>query len=274
MLARALHGRHELPCRRLEVGRARERRPRSDRDCPRRGTPARPSRRSRRHDQRDVAERRDQLAHVVRRCAAGTARARAERHARSTPWRQRADIGTARAAPPRSEPARRTPPRGLDGSSTCSGRRTVPAITDTSPRRAARDHPRRRRSQRELDDRTPARQRLDDASGSGTRRRIATSAHRGCARQPAPWRGCEHSPRADVVVTGSAGGIGAATSAASRPRAGASPASKSTTTGGGVRALDRLDALVCAHGISGRRYGDGPVEECTEEGWDTVLEST
>ena len=37
--------------------------------------------------------------------------------------------------------------------------------------------------------------------------------------------------------------------------------------------LDRLDALVCAHGISGRRLGDGPVDTCTEEGWDAVLDA-
>ena len=38
-------------------------------------------------------------------------------------------------------------------------------------------------------------------------------------------------------------------------------------------ALDRLDALVCAHGISGRRLGDGPVDTCTEEAWDAVLDA-
>ena len=31
--------------------------------------------------------------------------------------------------------------------------------------------------------------------------------------------------------------------------------------------------LVNAAGISGRRLGDGPVEECTEEAWDTVLDT-
>jgi len=34
----------------------------------------------------------------------------------------------------------------------------------------------------------------------------------------------------------------------------------------------RLDAVVCAHGGSGRRFGDGPVDECTEAGWDATLE--
>jgi len=37
--------------------------------------------------------------------------------------------------------------------------------------------------------------------------------------------------------------------------------------------VESLDALVCAHGISGRRYGDGPVETCTEEAWDAVLDA-
>jgi meso-butanediol dehydrogenase / (S,S)-butanediol dehydrogenase / diacetyl reductase len=37
--------------------------------------------------------------------------------------------------------------------------------------------------------------------------------------------------------------------------------------------LDRLDVLVCAHGISGRKLGDGPVDTCTEEAWDTVLDA-
>ena len=38
-------------------------------------------------------------------------------------------------------------------------------------------------------------------------------------------------------------------------------------------ALDRLDLLVCAHGISGRSLGDGPVDACTEDGWDAVLDA-
>jgi len=33
----------------------------------------------------------------------------------------------------------------------------------------------------------------------------------------------------------------------------------------------RLDALFTGVGISGRRLGDGPVAECTEEAWDAVL---
>jgi NAD(P)-dependent dehydrogenase (short-subunit alcohol dehydrogenase family) len=73
-----------------------------------------------------------------------------------------------------------------------------------------------------------------------------------------------------AVVTGSAGGIGSATVAAFE--------TAGFTVHGVERdesfpRLDRLDALVCAHGISGRRFGDGPVESCTEEGWDTVLDA-
>jgi NAD(P)-dependent dehydrogenase (short-subunit alcohol dehydrogenase family) len=77
-----------------------------------------------------------------------------------------------------------------------------------------------------------------------------------------------------VVVTGSAGGIGSATSAAFADlgwRVVGIEAGDDAEAALGQ--LDRLDALVCAHGISGRRYGDGPVEECTDEGWDTVLET-
>jgi NAD(P)-dependent dehydrogenase (short-subunit alcohol dehydrogenase family) len=36
--------------------------------------------------------------------------------------------------------------------------------------------------------------------------------------------------------------------------------------------LERLDALFTAHGLSGRSLGDGPVETCTDEAWDAVLE--
>lgn len=33
----------------------------------------------------------------------------------------------------------------------------------------------------------------------------------------------------------------------------------------------RLDVAFNGMGISGRRFGDGPVDECTEEGWDVTL---
>jgi meso-butanediol dehydrogenase / (S,S)-butanediol dehydrogenase / diacetyl reductase len=35
--------------------------------------------------------------------------------------------------------------------------------------------------------------------------------------------------------------------------------------------LERLEVVFTAHGISGRALGDGPVDACTEEGWDAVL---
>jgi meso-butanediol dehydrogenase / (S,S)-butanediol dehydrogenase / diacetyl reductase len=77
-----------------------------------------------------------------------------------------------------------------------------------------------------------------------------------------------------AVVTGSAGGIGSATAAAL-------DAAGFTVTGLEVdddpsdvfAALERLDLLVCAHGISGRGLGDGPVDVCTEAGWNAVLDA-
>jgi NAD(P)-dependent dehydrogenase (short-subunit alcohol dehydrogenase family) len=73
-----------------------------------------------------------------------------------------------------------------------------------------------------------------------------------------------------AVITGSAGGIGAAAVTAFE---GAGFTVHGVERGDSFPDLDRLDALVCAHGISGRRFGDGPVETCTEEGWDTVLDA-
>ena len=34
----------------------------------------------------------------------------------------------------------------------------------------------------------------------------------------------------------------------------------------------RLDVLFHVAGISGRRFGDGPLHECTDEGWDAVMD--
>jgi NAD(P)-dependent dehydrogenase (short-subunit alcohol dehydrogenase family) len=39
----------------------------------------------------------------------------------------------------------------------------------------------------------------------------------------------------------------------------------------GIERFGRLDVLFNVVGISGRRFGDGPVDQCTEEGWDLVL---
>jgi meso-butanediol dehydrogenase/(S,S)-butanediol dehydrogenase/diacetyl reductase len=77
-----------------------------------------------------------------------------------------------------------------------------------------------------------------------------------------------------AVVTGSKGGIGSATvsafEAAGFTVTGIDADDEPTTV---FRGLERLDALVCAHGISGRSLGDGPVDVCTEEAWDAVLDS-
>lgn len=39
-----------------------------------------------------------------------------------------------------------------------------------------------------------------------------------------------------------------------------------------VRRLSRIDVLFHVAGISGRRFGDGPLHECTEQGWDVTLD--
>ncbi len=39
-----------------------------------------------------------------------------------------------------------------------------------------------------------------------------------------------------------------------------------------VARFGRVDALFNAAGQSGRRFGDGPVHECSDEGWDTALQ--
>jgi meso-butanediol dehydrogenase/(S,S)-butanediol dehydrogenase/diacetyl reductase len=73
-----------------------------------------------------------------------------------------------------------------------------------------------------------------------------------------------------AVVTGSRGGIGSATLAA---LADAGFAVHGVDVDDSWPPLERLDALVCAHGISGRKLGDGPVDTATEEGWDAVLDT-
>ena len=37
--------------------------------------------------------------------------------------------------------------------------------------------------------------------------------------------------------------------------------------------FDRIDALFNVAGISGRKFGDGPLHECTEAGWDITLDT-
>lgn len=40
-----------------------------------------------------------------------------------------------------------------------------------------------------------------------------------------------------------------------------------------MRRFGRLDALYNVAGISARKFGDGPLHECTEEGWHTVIQT-
>ena len=73
-----------------------------------------------------------------------------------------------------------------------------------------------------------------------------------------------------AIVTGSRGGIG---SAAARAFADAGFTVHGVDVDDTWPELERLDALFCAHGIYGRSLGDGPVETCTEEAWDAVLDA-
>jgi len=73
-----------------------------------------------------------------------------------------------------------------------------------------------------------------------------------------------------AVVTGARGGIGSATVTAFEE---AGFDVHGVDVDDELPAIDRLDAFVCAHGISGRRLGDGPVDTCTEEAWDAVLDA-
>ena len=82
-----------------------------------------------------------------------------------------------------------------------------------------------------------------------------------------------------ALVTGAAGGIGGAVCAAlsdagyeviavDREQADLTDEAQVAAVFDG---LDRLDLVVCAHGGSGRRFGDGPVDECTLAGWEATL---
>jgi meso-butanediol dehydrogenase/(S,S)-butanediol dehydrogenase/diacetyl reductase len=82
-----------------------------------------------------------------------------------------------------------------------------------------------------------------------------------------------------AVVTGSAGGIGGAVAAAfagegaevgelDREQADLTRPDEIEAFFGG---LERVDVLFNGAGISGRSLGDGPVDECTLEAWNTVL---
>jgi NAD(P)-dependent dehydrogenase (short-subunit alcohol dehydrogenase family) len=84
-----------------------------------------------------------------------------------------------------------------------------------------------------------------------------------------------------AVVTGAAGGIGGAVTSALE-HAGAdvvgldreqADLSHANEVAGAFAEVERLDVLVNTAGISGRRLGDGPVDECSEEAWDAVLDT-
>ena len=90
-----------------------------------------------------------------------------------------------------------------------------------------------------------------------------------------------------ALVTGAAGGIGSAVVRAFE-RAGASvfgvdledsdfgadltrADDAEASVAAAVKRFGRLDTVFNAVGITGRPYGDGPAEDCTEEAWDRVL---
>lgn len=83
-----------------------------------------------------------------------------------------------------------------------------------------------------------------------------------------------------ALVTGAAGGIGGAVCAALEAAGyevrgidlDDADLTDETQVTAVFEGLERLDLVVCAHGGSGRRFGDGPVHECTREGWDATLE--
>jgi NAD(P)-dependent dehydrogenase (short-subunit alcohol dehydrogenase family) len=90
-----------------------------------------------------------------------------------------------------------------------------------------------------------------------------------------------------ALVTGAAGGIGSAVVRAFEGAGAAvfgvdlegsdfaadlTRASKAeAAVGAAVARLGRLDTVFNAVGITGRPFGDGPVDVCTEEAWDRVL---
>jgi NAD(P)-dependent dehydrogenase (short-subunit alcohol dehydrogenase family) len=51
------------------------------------------------------------------------------------------------------------------------------------------------------------------------------------------------------------------------------PGAAGEVVGRCVERYGRVDALYNVAGISGRSFGDGPIHECTEEGWDITLDT-
>src|SRR5437773_2643470 len=51
------------------------------------------------------------------------------------------------------------------------------------------------------------------------------------------------------------------------------PASATEAARRCMSSFKRIDALFNVAGISGRSFGDGPVHECTEEGWDRTIDT-
>jgi NAD(P)-dependent dehydrogenase (short-subunit alcohol dehydrogenase family) len=49
------------------------------------------------------------------------------------------------------------------------------------------------------------------------------------------------------------------------------PASADSVLSQCLAKFGRVDGLLQAAGLSGRRYGDGPAHECTDEGWDLAM---
>jgi NAD(P)-dependent dehydrogenase (short-subunit alcohol dehydrogenase family) len=82
-----------------------------------------------------------------------------------------------------------------------------------------------------------------------------------------------------ALVTGNRGGIGSTVSAALTAAGYAvvgvdrdeADLTEERQVAGFMERLEGLDVVVCAHGGSGRAFGDGPVHDCTREGWDATL---
>ena len=51
------------------------------------------------------------------------------------------------------------------------------------------------------------------------------------------------------------------------------PNSATTAVAQCLARFDRIDALFNVAGISGRKFGDGPIHECTEGGWDITMDT-